>query len=751
LQALAAQQPLMLVLDDLHWSDASSIELLFHLGRRIGEARILIVGTYRPADVALGRPGLSAGVGETSGQRQQHPLESVTSEFKRYYGDIWIHLGQADEAVGRQFVNALLDTEPNRLGEAFRQALFQHTRGHALFTSELLRDMQERGDLVQDRAGRWIEGSTLDWGALPARVEGVIEKRIGRLEEALREVLTVASVEGEDFTAEVVARVQATDARGLVRRLSGELEKRHRLVGALGFRRLGAQRLSLYRFRHNLFQKYLYNSLDEVERAYLHEDVGSVLEALYEGQTGQIAVQLAWHFEAAGMAEKALEYLFLAGERAQALYAPHEAVEHFTHAFDLAGRLSVTPPAHLYRARGQAYQTLGEFEGAQADYTVALDLAEAMDDRQAAWQAVLDLGLLWASRDYAQAGEYFQQALERARALGDAATIGHSLNRLGNWHMNIDQPGEGLRHHEEALAIFQQLNDRPGIAETLDLLGLASIMGGNAVQSTAYFEQAVALFRELDDRQALVSSLATMMVRGQAYRTETMVSGAANWAECAREGEMGLEIAREIGWRAGEAYALLELGYCLGPLGEYASALDCARAGLDVAQDIAHHQWMTGAYCALGALYLDLLALPAARQHLEQALALAKEVGSWHWIRTATGHLACTCILQDELTLAETLLNTALGSDAPCRTIGERMVWCARGELALAAGDPDLALQIADQLIASAANLTPEQAIPRLWKLRGEALAALDRTEEAEVELQAAQETARVLGARPML
>jgi tetratricopeptide (TPR) repeat protein len=413
--------------------------------------------------------------------------------------------------------------------------------------------------------------------------------------------------------------------------------------------------------------------------------------------------------------------------------------------------LSVTPPAHLYRARGQAYQTLGEFERAQADYGAALAGAEATDDRQTAWQALLDLGLLWASRDYAQAGDYFRQALERARALGDRATVAHSLNRLGNWHMNIDQPREGLRYHEEALAIFEGLHDRRGIAETLDLLGLASGMGGDLVQATAYFEEAVALFRELDDRQALSSSLATRIVLGWAYRTETMVPGAADLAACARDGEMALEIARDIGWRAGEAYALLELGYYLGPHGDYARALGYARAGLEVAQDIEHRQWMTGAYCALGALHLDLLALPQARQHLEQALALAKEVGSRHWFRTATGHLAGVYILEDDLALAEQILDDALSVDTPCRTIGQRIVWCARGELALAAGDPALALQVADLLIATASNLTPEQAIPWVGRLRGEALTALGRTDEAEVELHAAQETAHALGVLPML
>src|SRR4029450_8392008 len=142
--------------------------------------------------------------------------------------------------------------------------------GHALFTVELVREMRERGDLRQDADGQWIDGPTIDWNTLPARVEGAIEKRIQRLETDLQSILTVASVEGETFTAEVVARVQQVQERALVQRLSRELEKRHRLVVAHILTWLGSQRLSLYRFRHHLFQQYVYRNLTEMERVYLH-------------------------------------------------------------------------------------------------------------------------------------------------------------------------------------------------------------------------------------------------------------------------------------------------------------------------------------------------------------------------------------------------------------------------------------------------------------------------------------------------
>jgi predicted ATPase len=150
LQVMAAKKPLLLILDDLQWADVASLSLLFHLGRQIGQNRILIVGAYRPEEVALGRGN------------ERHPLEKVIAELKRYCGDIGVDLDQTGEAEGRHFVDALLDVEPNKLGEKFRQLLFRHTGGHPLFTIELLRDMQERGDIVQDEQGCWVDKDKLD-------------------------------------------------------------------------------------------------------------------------------------------------------------------------------------------------------------------------------------------------------------------------------------------------------------------------------------------------------------------------------------------------------------------------------------------------------------------------------------------------------------------------------------------------------------------------------------------------------------
>jgi DNA-binding SARP family transcriptional activator/predicted ATPase len=319
LKTLARQYPLVLVLDDLQWADSGTVSLLFHLGRRLAGSRILIVGAYRPGNVAVNR------------EEGRHFLEPIINEFQRDWGDIQVDLEQAEH---RQFMEAFLDCEPNCLGVTFRETLYQHTEGQALFTVELLRALQERGELVRDKDGRWVEGPSLDWGRLPARVEAVIAERIRRLPEEWQATLAAASVEGEEFTAEVVASVQELDEGEILRRLSGPLSKQHRLVRAHSLRRVDGRRLSCYRFRHILFQSYLYRSLDEVEQARLHEAVGEALETLCAGSADELEAlspRLAWHFEAAGLPDKAIDYLLQAGRRAARLAANEDALGHFRH------------------------------------------------------------------------------------------------------------------------------------------------------------------------------------------------------------------------------------------------------------------------------------------------------------------------------------------------------------------------------------------------------------------------------------
>ena len=445
IQSVAREtSPLLLVVDDLQWADPGSISLLFHLGRHLAGNRILVVGAYRSEDVAIGRDG------------ERHPLVAVVNEFQRDFGSIMVDL---DQAESRAFVQALVDSEPNRLGPSFRQMLHQQTRGHPLYTIELLRGMQERGDLTKDADGNWIEGSALDWQTLPARVEAVIAERVSRLAQPLRAALRVASVEGEVFTAEVVARILATDEREMVGRLSRDLDRKHRLVRAQAMERIGSRRLSRYRFRNYLFQRYLYDSLDEVERTYLHEDVGSALEELNGGRdAGLIAIapQLARQFEEAGLAEKAIHYLHEAGWRALQLSAYEEAISHFGRGLDLLMTLPDTPE----RAQQELALQLGlgiswitssaPAKEVEEAYVRARELCQQMGETAQLVQALGGLSICYFVRaEHERAHRLATEALELSQQAKHP-----SLGAEAHWCMGFTS--FALAEHERALTHLQK-------------------------------------------------------------------------------------------------------------------------------------------------------------------------------------------------------------------------------------------------------------------------------------------------------
>ena len=320
IQSIAEEKPILIILDDLQWIDAGSANLFFHLARQIKVSRVLIIGLLRATEIKIERDGV------------RHPIEPIFNELKRDYGEIEIDL---DKLEGRKFVDAYLNIEPNNLGDKFRKTLFNQTKGHPLFTVELFREMKEHGMIVRDQTGRWIEGKTFDWKRLPTRVDAVITERISHLTENMRNILLIASIEGEEFTAEVVIRHLNMEEKELIRILSGELEKRHQLVAAKGIKTLVKQRISLYTFRHIMFQKYLYNSLDKVERVHMHEEVAKIMEELYGEEVDEVSVQLARHFQEAGIPVKAFEYFVKAGTRALHLSAYEETIVLFDKAFSI--------------------------------------------------------------------------------------------------------------------------------------------------------------------------------------------------------------------------------------------------------------------------------------------------------------------------------------------------------------------------------------------------------------------------------
>ncbi len=373
--------------------------------------------------------------------------------------------------------------------------------------------MKERGDLARDEAGRWAAQPGLDWNVLPARVEGVIEMRTGRLDAELREFLDVASVEGETFTAQVVARVLGVDERALVARLDQEGDRRYRLVQEQGIQRAGGQRLSIYRFRHNLFQRYLASVLSQSRRAFLHEDVATALEALYGADSGEIAVELAAHFQAAGLPARAIPHLYQAGLRASQLAAYDEAIELLARGLTLLRALP--PAAELSRQALDLEIALGTAQANAGDIAAALETfqrAAALARELRAWT---DLAL--AALGYEEARWRYNLPAAAAVALIEealrAVDDGESVLRVRLLGAQVrariaSGAGAGLETlAQEAVAAARRLDNPLAFYDTLRIFLFANRQPDGGQARLVAASEMVRLAEAMGDRERLAEAL----------------------------------------------------------------------------------------------------------------------------------------------------------------------------------------------------------------------------------------------------
>ena len=714
---LTQQRSLMLVIEDIHWCDDVSLGFLYHLARQSIEQPIILLLTYRDEEKSSTLRYWRAQFDRTN-LVQEIILERLNfNEVSAMLRAIFV----ATQAVSPEFVSTI----------------YTLTDGNPFFIEEVLKSLINAGDLSYQN-GAWSRKPVNEL-SIPRSIQDAVQGRFEQLSATTRHVMRLAAVIGRRFDFELLQNLTQLDEQQLLNVVK-------ELVGS---QLVSEEAPDQFTFRHALTRQAIYRGLLSRECKKLHQQIVETIESRTTHSSEPFEADLAYHAYEAGDWIRALKYSLIAGEQAQVFYAPQTAIEHFMRGQHSAEQLSITPPSRFYHSRGLAYEAIGEFQRARADLETALHLSQTANDHQAEWQLLIDLGKLWTSQDYEQTGQYYQRAFELARLTNDQKTLGHSLNRVGNWHLNVEHPADAHWYHQEALKIFEKLDDKRGIAETLDLLGMASYLGGNLIQGTEYYQRAIVLFNELEDRRGLVSSLATLTMRGPTYQTDTL-NAAGPLTEASKDGEVALQIARETGQRADEVYSLIFMSICLGAQGAYPQAFGFAHRAFTMAAEIDHHQWIVASNFALGAVYLDILAHEAAQQYLERALSLARHSGSLHWMNSSAGLLALVYVEQRHFERAESLLSQTLDPAIPIRTLGHRLIWRARVELALFKADAQKALQGIERLGDSLSEPSGESTGIRLLKLRGEALTLLGQYTEAETAFQSAHDLALAYGARPL-
>jgi DNA-binding winged helix-turn-helix (wHTH) protein/predicted ATPase len=308
IEAMTTEAPLIIVIEDLHWSDYSTLDLIAYLARRNDPARLMVIGTYRPVEVIVG----------------EHPLKSVKRELQAHGLCLELPLGYLTEEAVAQYLNVTLPG--NRLERRLARLIYKRTEGNPLFMVNLVDYLIDEGLIVKIDGAWQLQGAyaAIESG-VPDSVRQLIEKHIERLSPDERTVLEGASVVGMECSAVAIGAGLERPTEWVEERCEA-LVRRHRFLSPSQLVELPDGTMTpRYTFSHILYLEVPYRLLPAMRRAQIHLRIGAAGEAFYLSRVREIAAELAMHFEQGRDHPRAVKYLLQAAENARYRSAHHEA------------------------------------------------------------------------------------------------------------------------------------------------------------------------------------------------------------------------------------------------------------------------------------------------------------------------------------------------------------------------------------------------------------------------------------------
>jgi predicted ATPase len=570
LHELSRQRPLVLFLDDVHWADPSSVDLLAYLGSKCAGLRLLLLVTYRRSDLL----------------RSQHPFGPVKLELqgRGVCREIALPFLSRDDFVGYLALAFAGHQFPTELATV----LHARTEGNPLFMVDLLRYLRDRGVIVQDQ-GRWalVQAVTSLQRELPESVRSMIQRKTDQLNEADRRLLMAASVQGPEFDSAVVAQVLGREAADVEERLD-VLERVHVLVRRIREQTFPDGTLTLrYGFVHVLYQNALYAALQPTRKAAWSAAAARALLGHYGEKSAGLAAELAMLFEAARDHERAADNYRVAAENAARMFAHHEAVALARRGLALLETLPDTPDRArrelpLQMTLGMQLQVSHGYAAPEAERTYGRSRA-LCEQVQEAPPLFLVLWGLWMFHEVGSHLEKSQELAEQLFALGqtaqDSAQIIQARLALSVTFLSLGEPAATREHAEEGVALYDPTRHSSQTYVYGQDPGVGCLaFGAVALWLLGYPDQAVERSREAI---ALGAELGHPTSHALALYFATMVRQYCRAAPAVQEiAEATTAIAVEHGLSLWRANGLIMRGWALAEQGAYASGIAMLRQGL---------------------------------------------------------------------------------------------------------------------------------------------------------------------------
>src|SRR5262245_9871041 len=440
LEAFTAEHPLLLVLEDLHWSDASTVAALALLARRQEAARLLVLGTYRPVELIL----------------RQHPLKTGKQELQLHGHCAELPLGSLPEAAVQAYLAQRAPAEAATA--AWAAWVHRRTEGHPLFMVHVVEQLARGGWRAAPAATAAAgEGAAAD---VPTGLQPLIEVQLGQLDVEAQQVLEVASVAGVEFAEAGVAAGLSLPLDAIAATCEG-LARRGQFIEDRGLAAWPDGTVSgLYGFRHTLYQEILYRRIGSGRRMRCHRAIGMRLEEAHGAQVSQIAATLAVHFERGRDHGRAVRYRQRAADTALGRYAYQEAMDHLAQGLELLQTLPDT----------------GERAQRELDLQLALGSALIFTKGGAAPEV--------------------EQTYARAQALCER--IGDTPQRfpalLGSWYFHVNRGALPTARElgEKLLRLASRVAAPTLLLEIHQALGITLLYLGDYAAARAHCEQGIA-------------------------------------------------------------------------------------------------------------------------------------------------------------------------------------------------------------------------------------------------------------------